>query len=1201
MPSIPAQPTGKEPAWRLPGFDNVGTAAHPRYRARNVPKSFVHRFLAVSKSIHQQAREELVGGMQHVRSILDQRDSILTPEQSSCLHEAYNHPIDKRCRRNRRSTDSKPVVHHKGVYIWIHRRSGNPKVYVGSFHSQCMTARTRDHICGANAHAYRRALLPRWKQLPGFASKGLYSHMVQHGCHDLLVFPLQLLPADALETDVLYAEQQWIHRFNSLIPHGYNARNAATDVEVDRLYCSSRYYNCRNMCRRVVACYKAHVQHRLNEHSAEAYFMPFLTRTLIQMHVFCKVGYSRDGVSATDLLGAYQVPANFANELYTWLSDILAVRFGVVAVHPSRRRRLMLCSYWTTVFDQLNFQSAFFNAACDALPDSLRDRLPVVGFKYSPPLGLKWCNHSKIANSLKQPAIQQLLSSPCVCEQDQWLQSNGHVHAGCGHVVSCSADVLRNCPDGLKHMFRMGFKHRPELLSLTMSQEIRDLVQSDLKAALDDMLVKQPARHALWSAWADRVLHYLQVQLNSEKFADGRVFNNASKPHEPGAAFCPYLHDYDNCIRSFHKDFVITTADKLSNNYVVVCKKYYVEMLLQDLNSGSFYEQVTLPAAVAAVVDSGTVPQQDGVVTAPSVHSVFDEVVDKLRLKINDLQAAKDMYGDCTTEALWREALSSFPYQSGIVKLHKDPLQFRFLACSKRNGLKRPAVWLTHLFKGVHCDLVDAWTAKLAEAGVPWSGEPPWHATRSAQVVDIVRAFNSLNMSLEEFVEGGGWHGYDVVRLYTNIDIADLLKVLTAVLVMVWARHESHEREATVEQTVAASTAVVQVFHDTTHKPVWYTSLNAAYAKCGQPCQQNAGVGMLNYHCGKHKFKGRFILLKLSEAVDILKLLVENSYVRFGDLLFHQTRGIPMGINPAVYMANYYLFYYEFQFITQLVDLMKRYPPGGPAADMHVDDLLNMTAVNEVMLPQNVMYIGDAARTVLQKFRCTVRFVDDFTSGPNPFTSRLLYTNQSLMGGLIHGLYPGQFLELEETKGDDLYHFSTLDVNIVTTIQLVCDSVGLPLRRVVHSHTRLFDKRKKACYASLPIVQYTNVSSTLSASSGYNILLSQLFRYRELITHKGNYVLEVAKLIKRMQCAGYKGSILFRKLKHHLKLHPYTYGDHNFRLLFYAVKECHALLGLLPSSQWEQFDVDSPAVSDYNSVHMYDVDGDALMADAVDL
>ena len=49
------------------------------------------------------------------------------------------------------------------------------------------------------------------------------------------------------------------------------------------------------------------------------------------------------------------------------------------------------------------------------------------------------------------------------------------------------------------------------------------------------------------------------------------------------------------------------------------------------------------------------------------------------------------------------------PYASGLVKLHKKPIKFRFLDCSKKNGLRKMARWLTALLRNLHGDLAGVW------------------------------------------------------------------------------------------------------------------------------------------------------------------------------------------------------------------------------------------------------------------------------------------------------------------------------------------------------------------------------------------------------------------------------------------------------------------------------------------------------------
>jgi hypothetical protein len=119
---------------------------------------------------------------------------------------------------------------------------------------------------------------------------------------------------------------------------------------------------------------------------------------------------------------------------------------------------------------------------------------------------------------------------------------------------------------------------------------------------------------------------------------------------------------------------------------------------------------------------------------------------------------------------------------SGLVKLHKKPIKFGFFACSRKNGLRKAARWLTALLRNLHEDLSGTWRDLLSSLGVSWADTPPWYLTSTSQLVDVVRRFNSKRMSFRDFIAGGGWKGADVVRLYTNIPHDSLTRALGWVL-----------------------------------------------------------------------------------------------------------------------------------------------------------------------------------------------------------------------------------------------------------------------------------------------------------------------------------------------------------------------------------------------------------------------------------
>lgn len=80
---------------------------------------------------------------------------------------------------------------------------------------------------------------------------------------------------------------------------------------------------------------------------------------------------------------------------------------------------------------------------------------------------------------------------------------------------------------------------------------------------------------------------------------------------------------------------------------------------------------------------------------------------------------------------------------------------------------------------------------------------------------------------------------------------------------------------------------------------------------------------MTNDRAGFDRLRGNFHLLTLSEAKSLSALLVQHAYVRFEDTVYHQIKGIPMGINPAVYYANFHLLWYELTFLEQFKPLLR--------------------------------------------------------------------------------------------------------------------------------------------------------------------------------------------------------------------------------------------------------------------------------------
>jgi len=64
-----------------------------------------------------------------------------------------------------------------------------------------------------------------------------------------------------------------------------------------------------------------------------------------------------------------------------------------------------------------------------------------------------------------------------------------------------------------------------------------------------------------------------------------------------------------------------------------------------------------------------------------------------------------------------------------------------------------------------------------------------------------------------------------------------------------------------------------------------------------------------------HSFK----VVEASDLISWLDFLLDNLFLCFRQGVYRQCIGIPMGTNCAVYLANFYLFTYEFDFIKHLL------------------------------------------------------------------------------------------------------------------------------------------------------------------------------------------------------------------------------------------------------------------------------------------
>ena len=174
------------------------------------------------------------------------------------------------------------------------------------------------------------------------------------------------------------------------------------------------------------------------------------------------------------------------------------------------------------------------------------------------------------------------------------------------------------------------------------------------------------------------------------------------------------------------------------------------------------------------------------------------------------------------------------------------------------------------------------------------------------------------------------------------------------------------------------------------------------------------------------KTSGHYIFTK-DQVIKLLNFIVDNSYIKYKGKIYRQFVGIPMGIDPAPFMANLFLHYYENKFIKNLVDN------------------------------------GNIKEAGVLKY--TFRYLDDLLSINDAY-----YFKE-----VISSIYPSE-LKLSSTNINPCYsEFLDLDISIVNG----------------KLHSKIFDKRRNFNFnvINFPDIKFSNVPSKPSYGIFYSQLI----------------------------------------------------------------------------------------------------------------
>ena len=336
---------------------------------------------------------------------------------------------------------------------------------------------------------------------------------------------------------------------------------------------------------------------------------------------------------------------------------------------------------------------------------------PCISYSYTSSVATKIFNYK---TSLQQIDFQSLSQNPlpCSCSGSEFR------YAPCGHIVTGDLNIVRN--DKLRDLLRKGRKYR-EPVSFSWHQRF-DIIMDACKTYARRWAKKEDVEFDTLSEWIKSIGDVLKRRIR-------RLKHSVNTRHESRPWCC-------HSLSRLHENFVIVPSDKASNSYTFVCKRYYVDILIEELGLH------LLP----------------GNPTYNLTDFSSSEVLDNHKSVLTS-------FGIQTTD----EELD-LPYMYWIPKMHKNPYKHLFIAGSLKCSTKPLSILLTKLLTHIKQGLQKYCETSYSKSWV----NQMWILKNSKELLEHLQSpnFNHIT-SIKSF---------DFSTLYTTIPHQKLKSRLSTII-----------------------------------------------------------------------------------------------------------------------------------------------------------------------------------------------------------------------------------------------------------------------------------------------------------------------------------------------------------------------------------------------------------------------------------
>ena len=290
--------------------------------------------------------------------------------------------------------------------------------------------------------------------------------------------------------------------------------------------------------------------------------------------------------------------------------------------------------------DLINLSNILHNKKVQSLiPPYLDTSVPTISYKYTKTISSSIFNHVKTVSEFE---VDRFCHNeyPCECGQSPFLSTHH------GHVITGNLSIISN--EALRDLISKGPKFR-EQNKISWKRD-KQIVMEAIENYAKTWAKKENCDVSVLSEWFNEI----------GSIVDRKIDKLKKKTKQPPD---PVLHkpDVKACLHDLHEKYVFAPADKAANNVIIICKRFYLDVIVKELGllnstvNSTTYEKVNF--SVEHLVDG---------------HFKY---LEKYNLTFSD-------------------KFRNLPRIFAIPKLHKNPYKFRFIARSKFCSTKELSVLL---------------------------------------------------------------------------------------------------------------------------------------------------------------------------------------------------------------------------------------------------------------------------------------------------------------------------------------------------------------------------------------------------------------------------------------------------------------------------------------------------------------------------